>query len=715
MLILQRSSLTTAALMICAAPVLAQVSNTGAPAGAEAADNGIAEIIVTAQRKEERLQDVPIAVSVIDAGMMSAKGISALTNLSSAVPNLDLNLSGPAFIPFLRGVGSTDADPNNEASIATYVDGVYQGSLQGNLSAFNNIQRIEVLKGPQGTLFGRNATGGVIQIVTRDPVDHPTLEASVGYGNYQTIENSIYASSGLAPNVAGDIAFHYSDQGKGWGRYTQIDSQAYKQRDLSVRSKILFTPTDLTKITLTSDYSQIQSSELAFQIAPPHVGLDGVSHRPSRYDVEDDFPTNTPSLTWGEALRVAQDVGFADFVSITALRINHAAYIFGVDASPIDFIHADWFSHNRQGTQEFQLISKGSSRLDWTVGAYYFNDRVTYEPIAVSGLILGGATVATYGTQRTESVSSYAQASYKLTDTTRLTAGIRDTGEEQKYNGHQFAVYSTNEQRNNRPTWRLAVDQKFTPDVLGYVSYNRGTKSGGFNLSGVTQPPTPGYKPEELDAYEIGLKSELLDHHVRFNAAGFFYDYRDLQVTAYPANQGAGANSLTLNAAKARIKGFDADLEVVPFKGLTFTAAAGYIDGYYVDFPNPSVNGPDPLIPLTLANAAGKRTVRSPKISGNLGSTYDWETSVGSFSASANVRYTGLSYFDVANLFPQTPYAVVNSSFSWWNTKGQFGVTLWGKNLTNRDYIAEADATAFGFLQAPAAPRTYGITISAKL
>lgn len=707
--------LTTCISAILSAPSLAQdvgsapsTSTDGSAAGQQI--GGLQEIVVTAQRKSERLQDVPIAVTAISGTQLAANGVSGMDSLTTAVAGLQVTAVGEKNTPFLRGVGSTCGTPNCEASVATYVDGVYQASTSANVLDYNNVERIEVLKGPQGTLFGRNSTGGVIQIVTRDPVHDPMLEAQLGLDNYQTLKLAAYMSAGLTENVAADLSVQYTDQNDGWGKNIITGEDVFRYDEFSARTKLLFTPSDRTRILVSADFAKRDSNFSSFQIEAPNIGLDGVSHRPGRFDVDSNFDAIGKVKSWGGSLRVEHDLGFAQLVSITARRLNKIQEGQDVDSGPIDLLHFIHDTRVNQTTQEFQLISQGNSRFEWTIGAYYYNGLAHYNPISLFGVLVGGGPVDTFGLQKTWSYAGYAQGTYNITDTTRLTGGIRYTHERQTFVGSDPFTSVSDEKTFNKPTWRIALDQKLSRDMMVYASYNRGLKSGGFSLGNLS---VPGFTPEIIDAYEIGFKSEFLDRRVRFNVAAFYYDFKDLQVEVF-ANDGSLIGFIQ-NAAKSRLKGIDADLQVVPMEGLTLRIGAGYLDGEYLDYPNPAVFGSSPFVPVVLPNAKGFATVRSPKFSGNASATYDWTTGAGSFSATANVSYSDHYFFDPASLFRQDKYAIVGASMTWWSPSEQFGVRVWGKNLTDTDYIAGAAPGGFGLLQSPAAPRTYGLTLMTKM
>jgi iron complex outermembrane receptor protein len=679
------------------------------------------DIVVTAQRRAERLQDVPISVSAITGDAMGDRGVTNAFSLQAVVPGFSVTRVGTVATPYLRGVGTDGGNPNTEPSVATYVDGVYYAAPFANLYSFNNVERIEVLKGPQGTLFGRNATGGVVQIVTRRPSQTPLVEAYLGYGNFDTYEAGGYATTGLGENAALDAAVQYKDQQDGWGRNVVLDKEIHKSREFSFRSKLLLTPGELTEITVTGDYNSGRNSYASYNRAPGVPDLDGVVRNLGRYDSAGNQLPDSKNKSKGVAVRIEHDLDFARLVSISAYRRSSGTFFFDYDTSPIQIVSAALVQRAKTISQELQLVSPSDGAFDWTLGAYYFDAKTAYDP----GRLCGPGIVPTgcqdiNGFQHTKSVSPYAQASLEVTDGTTITAGLRFTHEEQRLTGGfqasasprgattgPFTAVPARDQSFEKLTWRIAVDQQLKSDVKVYASYNRGVKSGGFNLQG---PGDPGFRPEILDAYEIGLKSELLDRRVRLNIAAFYYDFQDIQVSIVQNNV-----SVPVNAAKARIKGIDADFAFAASPELIVTANAAYVDGKFKDFPNPTVFPQSAFdAPVILANAAGNPTTRTPKFTGSIGADYEKTTDAGIFGISTNLYHNSGFAWEPSNRLRQKSYELLNASVRWTSPDETFTVKLWAQNLTNTKYLSQGQSTAVGDLLIPASPRTYGLTLSTR-
>ena len=680
------------------------------------------EVVVTAQRRSESAQNVPISVAVMSSESAQAAGAVDTNSLSGKVPALVAVPSGSTLY-FLRGVGTTGSSNNIEQSVATYIDGVYLYSTWTSIVPLTGTDRVEVLKGPQGTLFGRNTTGGVIQVITRDPLTaSPALEASAGYGNYRTYSGSFYGAAKLNDTLGASLTVDYRNQDKGFGFNTVRNVKAMWSKNLSVQGKVVWAPIDGTKVTGFFWYDDYDSGGHNSQVVPGFKGLDGVVSNPGRFQ----FVANTPDAwKWKSYLgylRLDQDFGFANFVSITSWRKITQRYDLDQDATPITVVDATLIIPAHNWSQEFQLLSKPESRLTWLLGAYFFKGSALYDPITIRGAAAAafGGSLEEYRRQDTESSSLFGQATYEILPATRLTAGLRYTDEKEKLRpgmttsrGIPIAtlpVFHSDEVDSSGWTYRVALDHKFTQDVMGYVSYNRGLKSGGFPL--VTAVNLPAFLPEKLDAWEAGAKSELFNRRLRLNLAGYYYKFHDIQV-----NRITTAGNAVSNAAQAELKGVDLDFEATPIANLNVYGSFGYLHGRYTDYPNAIfyVQRPTGGAAQVTANAKGKTTVYSPKWNGSFGAYYTIPTNSGDFRINGFIQYQDKQFVTPGNELPMGAYALVNGSLGWQSPNKKYAVTLWSRNLLDRKYRANVLISTVGFLADPSPPRTYGITLSTKL
>lgn len=707
--------LATAALISVSEASAAQAQDAGSPTRSNgSSDQTVEDIVVTAQRTSQNLQDVPISITAVTSNALARQGVNDTQTLTQSIPGVDISHVSNGATPFIRGVGNPNAVVGNESPVTIYVDGVYHPSAQGGIFSFNNIERIEVLKGPQGTLFGRNATGGVIQVITKDPSRTPQMAGSIGYGNFDTIQGDLYASTGLTRNLAIDFAAYVTDQGVGWGRNLTTGAEIFKTKEVALRSKLLWDLGERTRLRFAIDYDRVRSDVgLNLGFAPGSVGVDGVTTFSGFYNSRSNPPDNATNKQVGGSVQIDHDLEWARFVSITSYRQLHNEVPYDQDGTPLDIVVVPEISqHQRTVTQELQLQSPTSSKISWIIGAYYFYDKAGYD-----GLTLKGAAAAPFSYvrivafQRTNSYAGFAQMTYPILNTTRITAGIRYTSDKRKIDGSTDlggAALLTNSQEKTfgKLTWRLSLDHDFTPDILGYASYNRGFKSGLFNTISYGDPAV---NPEVLDAYEIGLKTQLFNHRLRFNIAAFRYDYTNIQLTRLVA----GA-PLTLNAASARVKGVDFDFEARLSTILSLTGGLAYLDGKYRSFPNAPLFTPQPTGGnlLTATDASGNRMVRAPKLTYNIGPSAQFETDVGTFHVNLLYYHSSGFYWNPDNRLQQPSYDIVNGLVSWTSNSNRYGVKLWVRNLLDKKYYSYAEEQTLGDNTSPAAPRTYGISLS---
>lgn len=694
-------SVGTIASMISASPAASQMI-TAAPAASQAkrADDSphLEDIIVTAQKTSQNLQVVPLAVSALTSTQLAQKGVEDTTALSAAVPGLVFVSAANVGNPFIRGVGTNQAEANSEQSVSLYIDGVLISAPTANMFSFSNIDRIEVLKGPQGTLFGRNATGGIIQIITRDPSSKPSLDLSVNYGNYGTLKASAYATGGLGENLKAGLSVDYANQSDGWGRNLTTGADTFKQAigNISVRTKWVFTPSASTRITFAGDYAHLVNTD-AYQ-QPPGVTspFDPSVTYPGRYNTYDGLQTKDRVNTGGASLKIDQDVGNLHFVSITSYRRTHALYSIDEDGTPaaIQDLVAHMPAHN--WTQEFQIHGPTAGRIKWVVGAFYYDAFAGYVPLEVNGQ----PVLSDF--QKTRSYAGFGQATARTIFDINLTGGLRYSTEDQNF-GFPAAPVLNRTQHFSKWTYRIALDKQITDTVFGYVSYNVGFKSGGF---GLTSPPS-SFKPEVLKAVEIGLKSEFFDRHVRLNLAAFDYDYQDIQVTVPQ-----GPLLVILNAASARIRGVDADFQVIPVRNLTFSGGLTYLHGRYLDFPNALAISSEGIQAPSF-DASGNVTTFTPKLTGTFTIDYRAKMAFGTLRPSATVSYNDGFFFTVDNRLRQSSYTLLNASLTWTSKDQRTDVSLWAKNIADVDYRASLnEASVIGDRQEQAPPRTFGITVT---
>jgi iron complex outermembrane recepter protein len=726
----RRSCLSLAGLGLLLAPGAVSAQSTPAT-DSDAVSEGIEDIVVTAQRREERLQDVPIAVTAISGTQLTNSGVATTQDLVTVTPALTISQNGGTFLPRLRGIGASFGGPGIENSIATYVDGVYIAAAPASLFSLAGVERVEILKGPQGTLFGRNATGGLIQVVTKKPSELFSGSISGSYGNYDTVGGDAYMTDGFAPGLAIDVAAHVSFQRDGFGRNRFLGTDANRtDRDLAFRSQVHF-ENGGTSIRLAVDYSKVEGSPFEFRRSPYDISTLGpILENQSPWDTNSNLPYYSATQSYGISLTGNQELGFADLVSISAARGARLFTQLDADTTPTNGFTVDFREKDKQFSQELQLVSKPGSAVNWLLGGYLFDARSRYSPVNLNfGPILQNpsvrlATLRTFNSQETRSYAMFGQVTVPLGEATRLTGGLRYTIERKRFSAEQFGIFQgsttpipfaqrdPDSVRYKKLTWRASLDHRFTPDVMGYASVNRGFKSGGFNPGGgVSDPP---FQPEQLDAYEVGLKADLFGRKFRFNPSFFYYDYTNLQVTAFTPQ----AIPIFVNGPSAEIYGIDLDFEVQPIKRLTIRGGLSIIHDRFGDFPGAAFVFPNPPpIPggvQQLRNAKGNRIPFTPDWASTIAVDYMIPLSFGEATLSATYNHSDGYYMEVDNLRRQAPYDILNASVRVESDSGWFA-NLWARNLLDEAVIIRASGSAsFGGTAQYQAPRTYGVTLGTK-
>ena len=709
---------------------------------ADAGDNGLKEIVVTAQRHEERLQNVPISVAAVSGETLQQVGVTDTMHLDEVVPNLLMTRNATNEWPRIRAIGNTNDSPGAENSVSTYIDGVYLASQSASLLRLNNIERIEVLEGPQGTLFGRNATGGLIQIITRDPQQAFSGDVHVGLGNYMTPSADLYVTGGITESLAADFAAVLSSQDQGWGtNFVSGRGTARVDRDIALRNKWKWDLGSDTTATLALDYENFYMRNYLFtpplNYPPPALyrGAPLSPYPPIRYGTPYDVDTDTQNDSYerggGVSLTVHHGLGDLDLVSITSYRDSYVTFAVDGDQGPQPFASVPEERGDHNYSQELQINSNNASRLKWTAGLYYFNAFYDVDPAGETGTAFGCATCGqlTYNKGQTISYAGYAQAAYEILPNTHLTAGVRYLYEKRNATflyanltptQTMFGPANRASVGYDKPIYHVVLDHQFTPDVLGYISYSTGWKSGGYNLSVAATTPADAspYKPETLTSYELGVKSELFDHKLRLNSSAFYYNYTNVQVLQYNS---AGSSAIT-NGASAKVIGLEGEAEYRVSTGLSLKANVGYTNSRFDQYDNaqfftdlnPASAG---YLAGSLGSAAGNRLPLAPVITGDVGATYTLPSSAyGNFSFAGNTSYSSGWYTDPNNEFRQPAYVLTNISSTWTSLSDKYSVRLWCDNVADKFYVVQWTVVPSGFIGgvSPGAPRTYGVTVGMK-
>ena len=703
----------------------APATATDQDAQSESTNAGLADIVVTAQRRSESAQSVPIAVAAFSGDQLAKVGLASSADLVTVVPGLTINPTGARSPIFLRGVGNNGT--STSPSVLTFIDGVYQ-PFDSTGADYSNVQSIEVAKGPQGTLFGRNATGGVIQITTRDPMDWQGLDAQLGYANYNELSARVYGAAKFSDKVAADLAGFFLNQEDGWGKNIATGHDSYTARRWGLRGKLVFEADDTFKATLTGDYTYRRGQQ-GLGISPSTLNgrlFNAVTGQeqtlPSVYDINSEFDPLYRTRESGAALNLEKQLGSVKLLSITSYRHLIEDIDIDFDGTEFQAIRLTREDRRRAFTQELQA-SGGDKGFHWVAGLYYYYMHSGINGPRFSGLFFpGGFDISSRDT--TKAYAAYAQGTVEVLPNTNLTLGARYTIEKRQITGQTsssgFVIpgsAGTEKATFKKPNFRVALDHKLTPDILAYASWSRGFNAGFFNqisFGGFTAAANPVVKPEEIDAYEVGLKSELFDRKLRVNIAGFLYDYSNLQQQIYSPFGGI----ISVNAAAARIKGIDLDIVARPIRQLTLSFSANYLDTKYRSYPlapNYDYIAGGNFRAVGALDARGKQLVGAPKFGLQGSATYTLDTSIGTFDTTANVNYQTKQYSDPQNEFPIPGRTLIGVTEQWKSPDEKTTVTLWVKNLTNKKYdLSFSLLENVGLIGNPGAPRTYGITLGRK-
>jgi iron complex outermembrane receptor protein len=706
---------------------LAVISTLGWPTLAAFAqatgDAALEEIVVTAQRREQNLQDVPIAITALTGAMLAESGVRDPRDLQSYVPNLQFQ-SGTAAtttIIFLRGVGIGDFNANTTGAVGVYVDDVFLGANSGKLFNVFDGESVEVLRGPQGTLYGRNTTGGAIKFASRQPTNELSANASVLYGNY----NDVRFEGGIGGPIVDDkIKVRLSglyDKRDGW-LLNRVTGHHLNDVDLwAVRGIVDFTPTDALLLRLTLHTGQNLGGARQFQHRgqgidfsgnPAYdengVPLDGLGYADTDHNVNaGDYNVEGKERVdvFGGSLLARLDLGGMTLTSITAYEQVDRNTLEDTDASPNDVLTSVYKDNPRQWSEELRAQSDGSERLSWIAGAFFFHDdlstnssydllrslRPYFEtpenPTGFSPENNVGLLRYPYK-QTTKSSAVFGQADYRFADAWTLTAGLRYTEDKIDFNYSSFfdelgfivpLVDVKDSKTFSDLSGRLALSYKWRDDTLFYGSISKGYNSGGYAGFAANDPlQLKPFNPEHLYAYEAGFKSEMMDRRVRLNMAAYYYDYQDLQVFIYDTSTGIPIQR-KVNAGSGQVYGLEADLTVKPtswfdaFLGVSLLKSEyrNFTDGLGNDFSgNNLVNAPETAV-------TGGITVTQP-----LGE-------YGSLRAMINGSYQSQVYFTPANdrAYGQSSVTLLNARLAWTPANPAFEVALWGKNLTDQRWV----------------------------
>jgi iron complex outermembrane recepter protein len=727
--------------LAAAGSALAQQESTDS--GTTAA-TGIGEIVVTAQRRAQSILEVPLAITAIDNSTLEKNGISNSAQLATAVPNLQISSpfgnTQPNFS--LRGISVANEYNSNQASpIGVYIDDVYIAPRTSQGMGLFDLDRVEVLRGPQGTLFGRNTTGGAINFITRGPsLDGANGYAELGYGNFNTftaqgaVEETLIQGQ-LGIRVAGNWVHGGGQIENVYPGGANPNSQDSRQGRISLRYKPGEGDLDIKIRAYAGRDNPTQAAVQGFLPAREGLGFFQVD--------ENRIGENQTS-----ASGVAANVSYAfsrslSVTSITSIDIGRQDLQQAADGSPVDILDIDWQSHYRQYSEEARF-NYGGDRLNLVGGLYYGWDQTTTDNTFNIGSVLApgvnGGFFQNYR-QRRHSSAVFLQGDFKITNQLIFTLGARYTEDRARYDDGYANLFAGNvggphtplastvpcpgvpgtcaydpaaryvvNGSNDAPTGRAALSYTFDSGLLTYASYNRGYRSGAFNGGGYTSSSGITYiKPETVNAYEIGGKGRFLNRALTASAAIFYYDYTNQQLQ----DTRPGPVSFLVNAPQSQVYGAEAEATYRVVPALTLRGSFGYLHATYKE------------LTLQGTNLQGNHLPFAPTWTGQFG--FDWnivDVAGGELTLSPTANVVSRQYFSPFNginaagtgqdnsELEQSGYSKVNASLNW--TRNKVLVRAWVDNLFDREvYSYGLDLRGAGFpynFLVPSTPRTFGIS-----
>lgn len=745
-----RNSFKFMAGLLCATamPMVAAAQDTGATEDND--DFSVGTIIVTAERRTDTLQEVPLSISAVSGDDLAKSSIYDTEALASTVPGLVIqrDVVGKAVI---RGIGTENFTVGGDPGVATYVDGAYIARSSTGIFDFFDVQRVEVLRGPQGTLYGRNATGGVINVISNAPSDTYEARGSFTYGNYDTMRGEAAMSGPITDGVRARIAGLYSKRdGFTENIFPGLEARGLDELDSkdlwALRGRLDVDLGERVTLELIGDIYRDDSNPPAFWYTDdtlPWQDLD--PGNPSVYPrdlrtVSQGYETATPgftSLEVGQANRQDQNGitgrltyegdGFT-ITSITAWRDIEFDWVNDGDGLSDFLVVYFQRDESEQFTQDVQIASNGDGAFQWIVGANYLtedSEGLYAIPLGPLFVPANGFTVVFDGTNETEAFGVFAEGSYSFGPLT-VTAGLRYSDESKDatlatplFEGDTTFPVQSGSLDFDAITPRFVVEYEPQDGLNFYASVTRGFKSGGFSL---LDNPLNAFDEEKVWAYEVGMKSQFLNDRVRFNVSSFYYDYTDQQLS-----QVTNLATTTSNAGSSTIWGIESEFAVVPVRGFRLEGNVAYLDTEFDQFCTTDTrNTALPLDPenctidgVALSNLAGNRLPRAPDLTAFLAATYETElTSALDGFVRGEWQYTGDQFFSVFNRdnIAQDGYSLFNASAGISAADGTWSVQVWGRNIFDKEYFSNLfESGVFDFVTIPQGfvgpPATYGVTV----
>jgi iron complex outermembrane receptor protein len=706
--------------------------------------NALEEITVTARKREENLQQVPVSVTAVTTADVEARSAVTLSDVAESIPNINFQqvvIGGSAdSVIYIRGIGQSDTVITADPGVGEYLDGVYLGRVQGIDLDMLDMERIEVLRGPQGTLFGKNTIGGAINLVSAKP------DASADHigGQVEAITGSFDRADGIAniniPLIQDKLAIRLAVASRNSDGYARrVDGEDLGDTaKLSGRLSALYTPTSSLEFLAAVDGTDVHQHNGDYQLvhvvnAPLIALYNTVSPVPytAQWISSDPYVSNATgpnadrARIWGVSLTSTWHAGLFDLKSITSYRHNVTQNDIDLDGSPVGFFYEYDTVEQHQLSEELQASGTSlGDRLKWVSGLYYFqegaaeNGSFNVYPLILP--IVGDLSFNNFVNADNHDYAAYTQGTYSLFDDLHVTGGLRYTYETKRatvfqdaYSGAVEIPDTTKSADFHSTSPRIGLDYQWSAGLMTYVSAAEGYKAGGFNGRATSVAGFDEFNPEKDWTYEVGIRSDWLEKTLRVNASLYYTKYSDIQVTDDYATAGGTPLTIIANAASATIKGGELEILSRPVPGLTLGLNGGYTQARYTS----AVTPPGGFPPVT----SSTHFINTPELNYSLSAEYAVRVIGGAYLIVPRVDFNHKSteYFDLSNspYTTQPSFGLLNERLTFKPTDGPWSIAAFATNLTNRRYIlGGTDVSAsLGYADVlEGAPREWGVDVRFK-
>ena len=713
------------------------LSGTAKAQSTEDAQSMPGEILVTAAKRSENLQAVPISISAVGGDALSKSRVTNVDDLVTKVANLQLTSivgdNTPIFA--LRGVSMSDYSLNQSSPVATYYDEVYKGNFAFLGVAMYDLERVEVLRGPQGTLYGKNTTGGAVNIISRTAkLGETSGYFNTGYGNYNRVDMNGAVNLPVGEKAALRVAGSFS-RADGWFKNVVPGKPDLAEvREYAVRGTLNVEASDTVRFVLRASTSFQNPHNYGIYAQPETVNRPGLT----KWQIASNLDERRRARTYSVALTTNIDVSDAlTLTSITSWDKGSLSFYEDTDGTASELLEIPYADRANQVAQDLRLTSDTGGPFDFILGAYFNRENVfnqtTFEitkdyDVNEDGVINAqdcadglplACKVRNHFNQSKKSYAVYTDVKYRLGDALTLRGGLRfthDTGAQTDFQSDAFGVdevlvtnlipLSNLKYSNDNWSGKIGLDYKLAAGNLLYASISRGYRAPSFNAQAFFDPSELSVaKPEKVTSYEVGAKTQFADRRITLNLAAFYYDYRNQQFINIDPSTFV---QTLLNIPKSRIYGGEADLSVRASDQLSFRAGLGLLATRII---TGTLSGTD---------ISGNRLSNAPSLSFNVGADFTViDSGIGKLSLHPDLSYQSSQFFEVLNIprLRQTSYALVGGHIDYESANGRWSGSIWGKNLANKHYFtSRVDLLAgFGFdYNHVGTPRTYGMSVGYK-